>query len=312
MITVVGFNTAIDHRIDLEALHPGAVQRAISAQSRPGGKGLHVAQTIVALGEQACLIGLSDNAHGDQLRDHMRVRGVEWQPVRGAHPLRQCLAIHEAGGQVTEILEPGATLDSAVRDALLAAVRSAIDRSSVLVCTGSLPPGFAPDTYAVLVHEARARGVRCLLDASADALREGVRAKPWLVKPNADEAASLLGRPVRGVNDAIECARQLYRDGVACAVVTLGGMGAIGFDGETLWHATSAPAKVRDGVGSGDCFLAGLAVGVARSQPLEVSLRRAAACGAANAENSEPGYAAPESVSKWLPCVAVDVLSTGG
>lgn len=309
MITVVGFNTAMDRRIDLDVLRPGTVQRATSVQLRPGGKGLHVAQTIAALGEPVCLVGLSDAEHDDSLRDYLRTRGVEWRQVRSVHPLRQCLAVHEADGRVTEILEPGALLNPGTREALLAAAYAAIERSSVVVCTGSLPRGFAAGTYGDLVREASKRDARCLLDASADALREGIRAKPWLVKPNADEAAFLLGRPVHGVQDAIDCARLLQREGVARAVVTLGGQGAVGFDGETLWRAVcTAPVDVQDSVGSGDCFLAGLAVGAVRHETLDASLRRAVACGVANAESSETGHASPERVAAWLPHVAVDAL----
>lgn len=311
MITVVGFNTAIDRRVDLEALQPGRVQRAVSADARPGGKGLHVAETVAALGEPVVLVGLTDAAHADELQNRLRTRGVEWRPVHTTRPLRQCLAIHEADGRVTEILEPGATLDSAAREALLDAVRGAFDRSSVLVFSGSLPCGFASDAYASLIREASARGVRCLLDTSGAALREGIGARPWLVKPNADEAAALLGRRVDGMEGAVDCVRQLQRGGVARAVVTLGAAGAVGFDGEHLWRATSAPATVRNSVGSGDCFLAGLAVGAARDESLDAALRRAVACGAANAESADTGYAPLDRVTAWLPRVMVEALPAG-
>lgn len=308
MITVVGFNTAIDRRVDLDVLQPGRVQRALSADARPGGKGLHVAETVAALGEPVTLVGLTDDVHADALRNRLLARGVAWRPVHGAQPLRQCLAIHEADGHITEVLEPGATLDSAVREALLGTVRSALDESDVLVFSGSLPRGFASDTYAGLIREAGARGVRCLLDASGEALREGIAAKPWLVKPNADEAASLLGRRVDNSDDAIDCVRELHREGVACAVVTLGAVGAVGFDGESLWRATSAPVEVRNSVGSGDCFLAGLAVGATRDESLPLALRRAIACGAANAESVDTGCVSLDRVDAWLPRVMVEAV----
>lgn len=311
MITVVGFNTAIDRRVDLDVLQPGRVQRAVSADARPGGKGLHVAETAAALGEPVVLVGLTDGVHADELRNRLCTRGVEWRPVQTAQPLRQCLAIHESDGRVTEILEPGATLSLDTREALLLAVRSAIDQSKVLVFCGSLPRGFAPDTYAGLIREASARGVRCLLDASADALREGIGASPWLAKPNADEAGFLLGRPVRGINDAVDCVRKLHRAGVARAVVTLGASGTVGFDGKALWHATSAPVEVRNSVGSGDCFLAGLAVAAARDEPFNTALRRAVACGAANAESVDTGDASLDRVTAWLPRVMVKAVSAG-
>lgn len=308
MITVVGFNTAIDRDIRLDALEPGRVQRATSASARLGGKGLHVAETVAALGEPVRLIGLTDAAHADELRQRLDARGIEGRLVDATRPLRQCLAIHEADGRVTEILEAGEPLEPAVGTALLTAARDAGGDSRVLVFSGSLPRGLAPDAYAELIRATGARGTRCLLDASGAALRSGIAAKPWLVKPNADEASALFGRPVRGLDEAVACARQLHRGGVSCAVVTLGALGAVGFDGETAWRASATPPEVRNGVGSGDCFLAGLAVATARAEPLEAALRLAAACGAANAESVDAGNAPADRIAAWVPRVTVGAL----
>ncbi|HEX7341349.1 MAG TPA: 1-phosphofructokinase family hexose kinase [Rhodanobacteraceae bacterium] len=296
MITVAGFNTAIDRRIDLDALRPGTVQRAVRAQALPGGKGLHVAQTVAVLGEPVRLVGLVDTAHAPLLRDHLRARNVKWHDLHTPHALRQCLAIHEADGQVTEILESGAELDAPLQQALLAATQALIDSSKVLVLSGSLPKGFDADAYARLVHEAAIRGVPCLLDASGDALRYGVDACPWLVKPNVDEASDLWGRPVTDVASAAACARWLQGRGMVRVVITLGADGAVGFDGKQAWHAALRVEQVRNTVGSGDCFMAGLAVSTARGLPLEDALRCAVACGAANAQGQEPGYVRKDQV----------------
>jgi tagatose 6-phosphate kinase len=113
------------------------------------------------------------------------------------------------------------------------------------------------------------------------------------------------------MDDAADCARGIHRAGVAHAVVTLGAAGAVGFDGEGLWRATSAPAEVRSSVGSGDCFLAGLAVGAARNEPLDIALRRAVACGAANAESADAGCVSLDRVAAWLPRVGVDAVPAG-
>jgi tagatose 6-phosphate kinase len=310
VITVAGFNTAIDRRIELDApLVPGTVQRASDVHIEPGGKGLHVAQMAVELGEPARLLGLVDRVHAELIEAHLRARGVEWHGVDSGHPLRQCLAIHAADGGMTEILEPGAMLDVAARNALLGALDEVLDDSTVLVLSGSLPRGFALDTYATLVRKACTRGVPCLVDASGEVLRRAVDAGPWLVKPNADEAASLTGQQVDDVASAADCLHRLHQRGVSQAVVTLGAQGAVGFDGKRMWQAASDPARARNSVGSGDCFLAGLAVGAARGEPLNVSLARALACGAANAENAETGYASAAQVAAWMPRVHVQKLS---
>jgi len=68
MITVAGFNTALDKLVDVDALRPGAMQRASAVRVSFGGKGLHVAQTIAALGERVRLVGLVDAVSGPAIR----------------------------------------------------------------------------------------------------------------------------------------------------------------------------------------------------------------------------------------------------
>jgi fructose-1-phosphate kinase PfkB-like protein len=90
MITVAGFNTAIDRFIQLDALNPGEVHRVRAEQVYPGGKGMHVAQTIAALGEPVELVGLVDAAHRELIGRRMRERGVLFHGVDMAGELRHC------------------------------------------------------------------------------------------------------------------------------------------------------------------------------------------------------------------------------
>lgn len=312
MITVAGFNTAIDRRVDVDVLRPGAVQRADAAQAAAGGKGVHVAQMAVELGEPARLVGLGDAAHADLFARHLQRRGVEWHPVAVAGTLRQCLAVHESDGRTTEVLESGMTLDESTCQQLLDVVHALLDTTDVLVLSGSLPAGFPVDTYAGLVVEAKRRQLPCLVDTSGDPLEHALAARPWLIKPNADEATVLAGEPVDDEEPAFDCVRRLHELGVARPVVTLGAQGAIGFDGCAFWQAQSDVVAVRNSVGSGDCFLAAMAVGAARGEAFDISLRRAVACGAANAESDETGFADAASVCDWMARVHIEKLSAAG
>lgn len=312
MITVAGFNTAIDRRLEVPVLRPGVVQRATAASSTPGGKGLHVAQMIAELGEPVRLVGLEDDEHAVSLARHLHARRVEWHPVRTSGRLRQCLAVQEADARVTELLEPGPVLENVECSALLDALLALYETSSVIVLSGSLPRGLPPDTYATLVRRAAAHALPCVVDASGEALRNAVGARPWCVKPNVDEASMLSGHPLAGLGDAGECARWLYSQGIARPVVTLGARGAVGYDGETLWHAWTDPATLRNPVGSGDCFVAALAVGTARREPVTTCMRLAVACGAACAENSETGFAEGKRVREWTSRTHVEPLLRPG
>ena len=63
----------------------------------------------------------------------------------------------------------------------------------VVVLSGSLPKGWPADTYRHLVAAARKAGAKVVLDASGAALVEGVKARPDVIKPNADECEALVG-----------------------------------------------------------------------------------------------------------------------
>ncbi|KRE97848.1 1-phosphofructokinase [Frateuria sp. Soil773] len=290
MITVAGFNTAIDRLVSIDTLVPGEVRRAGQVQAYPGGKGLHVAQTIAALGEPVQLVGLTDAIHRNLIARRLSERGVLFHGVEIADELRSCIAVRERSGRVTEMLDPGPLVAAPARRHLLELLGRCADGSEAMVLSGSLPRGFADDTYAQLVRGIDQSALPCLVDASGAALRHAAEAGAFLLKPNRDEAAELAGHPVETVEDAVAVVRTLSARGIARPLVTLGALGAVGFDGDALWHASIAIDDSVNAVGSGDCFLAGVAVGLKRGDGLGEALRLGVACGAANAMQLETGY----------------------
>jgi len=300
VITVVGINTAIDHLMRVDTLHLGEVNRTVHEQVLPGGKGLHVAQTIAALGEPVQLIGLIDAAHRNLTARRMSERGVLFHGVEIDAPLRHCIALQDADGRITEVLGQGPQLGERDRAALQRAFRLALAESELVILSGSLPRGLPVDTYAELAQQVHAAGKRCLIDASGEVLRQAVAAQPFLLKPNRDEAEALFGRSVGDLDAAVTALRELAARGVAMPVLSLGAQGALGMDDSGVWHAAVELEQVRNTVGSGDCFLAGMAVAIRRREPLREALRLAVACGAANAMDVETGYVRPDQVEALL------------
>ncbi|WP_049622150.1 1-phosphofructokinase family hexose kinase [Frateuria defendens] len=302
MITVAGFNTAIDRLVSLDALAPGHVQRARAASAYPGGKGLHVAQTVAALGERVQLVGLTDPLHRNLIGRRLAERGVLFHGVEIGQALRQCIALREPDGRITEILDPGPEPEVAARERLLDGLLRCAEESALVVLAGSLPRGFGTDTYASLARQVVPPS---LVDASGEVLRQAIAAGVHLVKANRDEAAEWSGRRIDSAGEAAAVARAMHERGVARPVVTLGVQGAVGFDGATAWHVAVATTHSRNAVGSGDCFMAGMAVALRHGEPLEEALRLGAACGAANALGEETGYVRREDVDALLSQVVV-------
>jgi ribokinase len=123
-----------------------------------------------------------------------------------------------------------------------------------------------------------------------------------VVTPNEVEAASLLGVPVSGVEDARRAAREFRARGVATAIVTLGERGAVLSSAEHEAHLPAfAVPKVVDTTGAGDAFNGALAVALAERRPLLEAARFASAAAALSvtargAANSMPGRAEVEAL----------------
>jgi 1-phosphofructokinase len=102
-----------------------------------------------------------------------------------------------------------------------------LQAAKVLVVAGSIPAGVPTDMYSRLIEAANARGVRTVLDADGEAFRLGIRAHPYLIKPNVAEAERFLGRCLPDVSAVAVAARELASGGVGMAVISMGAQGAV-------------------------------------------------------------------------------------
>lgn len=303
MITVAGFNTAIDKYIEVDDLQIGAVTRARNVYALPGGKGLHVALAVAALGEKVRLVGCVDARNQQYFEAFLERRGVTFHGTV-IDELRTCLAIRDRAGRFTEILEAGPEIRPAQSEALTSSFLECCGEADVAVFSGSLPSGLAPSTYARLGRTLGARGIPCVVDTSGAALREAVAAAVFAIKPNRAEAAELAGGPIESPTTAIQAARQLSRSGVELVVVSVGQMGAVAaWQGRACHITPPTLTRVGNPVGAGDCLVAGLAVGLARQSPIEELLRLAVACGSAKVLCSETGLVHREDIERLLPSV---------
>jgi 1-phosphofructokinase family hexose kinase len=305
VIAVAGFNSALDTIADADEIRAGDVIRL---------SGVHVAQTCGALGEAARLVGLIDDEHQGMFERVLAERAVTFRGVKMTGRLRTCYAIRDAHGQITELLESGPPIEPDTVTQLERAFLSACEGAAAAVLSGSLPSAAPPSLYARLIARLRNRVPHVIVDTSGAALEEALASGPTVVKPNREEAARLIGRQLSSVEDAMAAVRDIARRGSRAAIVSLGAEGAaVCWDGRLARIDVPAQAAVdRPGVGagagavgSGDCFVGGLAVALARSEAVDDALRLAAACGAANVLTREPGWCQPGDVERLMREVRV-------
>lgn len=298
MIVTVTPNPSIDRTVVLpEALQRGEVQRVGEVLDQPGGKGVNISRACVVAGLATCAV-LPAAAEDPFLRE-LDDLGVPHDAVEPAGPMRVNLTLTEPDGTTTKLNAPGATVDPVHLDLL---ARRVLDRADDgwVVLAGSLPPGAPDDWYADLAALLRAAGRRVAVDTSDAALAAVVRSlapgrAPSLLKPNAEELASIVGADVADLEgDPLQvaaAARTLVERGVGAVLATLGGAGAVLVDATGAWHATPPPTRVVSTVGAGDSSLFGYLAADLRGEDAPARLACAVAHGSAAA--GLPGTTVP-------------------
>lgn len=319
MIVTVTPNPSIDRTVTLPArLVRGAVHRVQSVSTEPGGKGVNVARALTLAGLDT--LAILPAGGRDPILSALQSCGVPFYavPVDGA--VRTNLTITESDGTTTKINEPGAVIDEAALAALTTAILDRAESARWVVLSGSLPPGMPDSWYADVVARLQSFDCKVAVDTSdaplAALAAEFGRAAPDLIKPNAEELASLAGVAAEHLEAAlaqgdpdpvVAAARQLINRGAHTVLATLGPAGAVLVDETGSWLATPPPIKPRSTVGAGDSSLAGyVRADVAGAQPPQ-RLQMAVAYGSGAA--ALPGSALPSPAQIDLDDVAVNPIS---
>lgn len=313
-------NLAVDHILEIDALAPGEVQHASSGVLSAGGKGLNLARAGRCLGVETQVIGLVGGRTGALLTSLLHAEEMAVLSPALARETRIATIVHDrAAGTTTVLNERGPTVTLDEWAAMTDLVTSRLPGAAVLICTGSLPPGVPEDGYVELIEAGKRLGVPVIIDASAQTLMRCAEASPEIIKVNLEEAESATGGAADGpsVSRACAAARRLQAvSGNAVVVTVAGGAALAGRDYAIFLPAP--PVAVRNPVGAGDSFLAGLASGLIEHGDLLMACQRAVAVATASVETPQPGWLdraradeleqmivpRPVTVSSRPPCLA--------
>ncbi|WP_421525583.1 1-phosphofructokinase [Pseudomonas yamanorum] len=266
-------NPALDLTVRLARLEPGEVNRSEAMITHAAGKGVNVAQVLADLGHQVSVGGFLGAANPQAFDALIASRGFGDAFIRVPGETRSNIKIAEQDGRVTDINAPGPWVSEQAQAQLLKLLAVIGPEFDAVVVAGSLPRGITPQWFQGLLQQLKNLGLKVALDTSGEALRAGLNAGPWLVKPNTEELADALGH-------ATDAVSQLHRQGVEHVVVSDGAAGVSWYSADTTLHATPPKVTVASTVGAGDSLLAGMLHGLLNGDTPEQTLRRATAIAA--------------------------------
>ncbi|QXI60151.1 1-phosphofructokinase [Pseudomonas sp. OE 28.3] len=279
-ILTLTLNPALDLTVRLAHLEPGAVNRSETLLTHAAGKGVNVAQVLADLGHEVSVGGFLGASNPEAFEALIASRGFGDAFIRVPGETRSNIKIAEQDGRVTDINAPGPLVSEQAQKQLLKMVAIIGPEFDAVVVAGSLPRGVSAQWFQELIHALKDLGLKVVLDTSGEALRAGIKAGPWLIKPNTEELAEALDCATDSIAQQAQAAERLHAQGVEHVVVSHGAEGVNWFSPGTALHATPPKVSVASTVGAGDSLLAGMLHGLLRFDLPETTLRRATAIAA--------------------------------
>ncbi|MCS6109182.1 tagatose-6-phosphate kinase, partial [Clostridium botulinum] len=284
-VLTITMNPSVDISYPLEHLNIDTVNRVKDVSKTAGGKGLNVTRVLKQLGVDVTASGIIGGTIGQFITNQLDENDIDHAFMKISQESRNCIAILHDNGDQTEILEAGPILSKDDEIAFLEHFDNQVSSFKLVTISGSLPQGLSTGLYSKMVNVAAKHNVPVILDSSNEALRLALESdvKPFMIKPNQDEIAQLIGKKVSDLNDLKDklATEEIFK-GIPWVVVSLGSQGAFVKYQNNFFKVNIPKINAVNPVGSGDSTVAGLAAGLVKDESPEDIMKRAMTVGLLN------------------------------
>ena len=303
MILTVTPNPCVDKTLFIDALRPGEKIRAPRYTCIAGGKGCNVSRAVKIMGGDTIAMPMVGGATGRHVVDMLEEQDqIQCAPVWVEAMTRTITTVlEESVHRQTALFEPGPAITESEYQGFIETFKAVLPGASLITFNGSAPDPRLDTLYYDLITLAREYEIRCVVDAYGTIFERALDARPYMVKPNVEEAEQLFGRSLRTRKAQWEAVDAFLERGVQLVVMSLGAEGALVASGERRIHATPPVIDEINPVGSGDALVAGFALGIREDMDLEEMTRLGVAMGTANAMSWDIGTFSKEQVQTLIP-----------
>lgn len=301
MIYTVTFNPSLDYIVAVEDFAGGTINRTVDEKIYAGGKGINVSMVLKNLGVKSTALGFLAGFTGDRIRQMLEEKGVsaDFIPVDGLSRINVKLRSVEPGKEFTvkeetEINGQGPVITEPAVKALYEKL-DMLKQDDILVVAGSIPGTMPATIYMDIMKYLQGSGVKIVVDATKDLLRNVLPYQPFLIKPNNHELGELFGVELSDKAEVLSYAKKLQEQGARNVLVSMAGEGAVlvAEDGGE-YQALAPQGNVKNSVGAGDSMVAGFLAGYLAQGNYEEAFKMGVCTGSASAFSEE--FATQEEV----------------
>jgi len=282
-IVTMTLNPAIDKSSSVDHVVPERKLYCKPPLFEPGGGGVNVSRAIKKLGGKSLLLYPAGGLTGKRLQQLLDEEGLDHRPLPIVGMIRESLVIlEESTGQQYRFGMPGPKLKKIEWESFLQKLAVIAPPPDYVVASGSLPPGVPPDFYAQVARVGKKKGTKTIVDVSGKALKEALEEGVFLIKPNVREFRELVGEEIKEESQIKAEAQKMVKSGrCEVLVISLGAAGALAVSEDFAEHILPPTVPIVSKVGAGDSMVAGIALSLARGNPLRESVLFGVAAGTA-------------------------------
>jgi 1-phosphofructokinase len=282
MVITVTLNPAMDKTLTIDNFSVGNVNRVSKLRYDIGGKGINVSKVLKNFGVESNCTGFLGGIWKEAFETELNKRGINNKFVNISEDTRTNTKIVDYLNQTyTDINEAGPNISKSEMDEFCANFKELCNQDDIVVLSGGVSPSISKDIYRKLIKVAKEKGSFVILDADGELLKEGIKEKPDVIKPNEHELGLLLDKSIANEETMIEEAKKLVEQGIGRILISMGHKGAIYVTKESTIYCKGLKVPVKSTVGAGDSMVAALVYSRINNFSDEETLKYAVASGTA-------------------------------
>lgn len=246
-----------------------------------GGKGINVARALENNGVDCMAYVALGKENADRFVTMLDADGVSWTGVYCEGKIRENITIHVMNEPETRISLDDFSLTGETLDQLYAMLKSELDSDSIVVFSGRIPRGLTKEEVLIFLKRLQAGGAKICVDCNSFSFEDLLQIKPFLVKPNEQEAEQFCKTPVRNMDEALRAAKSIHAMGIENVIISMGGEGAAFAGGQLSCVAVAPKISPLSTVGAGDSAVAGFIAAFAQGMDVDECFINAVSFGTA-------------------------------
>lgn len=285
MVYTVTFNPALDYLLYVNDLESNDIIRTEKEQLFYGGKGINVSVILSRLGIENKALGFLAGFSGKQLDEMLKADSMDTDFVYLKEGYTR-INVKIKSDREIDINANGPEITDDDITSLFERLER-LKKGDCLVLAGSIPKSLPDSIYEKILDRLSNKGIDFVVDATGDLLKNVLKYKPFMVKPNHHELGEIFSVEIKNLDDIKIYSKKLQEMGARNVLVSRGKDGAALLDENGELHTMgNVPGKIVSSVGCGDSMVAGFLAGYYQTKDYQYALKLGSACGNATAFSS--------------------------